>query len=194
MANGNTRLFIKQLFSNPSKTGALVPSSNKLAKKMLELSDPGPGAVIAEYGPGTGAFTRVIARSLVPGQKFFCVEINQDFAEVIRRDHPDVTVYVGCASEIGKYCAEEGVDHLDRVISGLPWAVFPEALQHKILGGMTDVMPGGGIFVTFAYLQGLIMPSGRAFRRNLDKYFTVIEQSDVIWENFPPAIIYRCIR
>ena len=194
MTNGRTRLFFKQLLSSPSKTGAIVPSSRKLAQKMFELSDPGPDAVIAEYGPGTGSFTKVITNALVSGQKFFCVEINAEFAAVIRRDHPGIGVHVGCASEIKSYCSKEGVDHIDRVISGLPWAVFPEALQHKILGGMTEVMPSGGVFVTFAYLQGLIMPSGRAFRRNLIKYFTTIEQSGIVWDNIPPAIVYRCVR
>ena len=194
MAHGKTRMFLKQLFKNPGKTGAIVPSSRHLAVRMLELSAPGPEAVIVEYGPGTGVFTREIISALTPSQKFFCVEINEGFAEIIRRDHPGFAVYTGCASGIGAYCAKEGVDRVDRVISGLPWAVFPEDLQRKILGGMMDVMPKGGVFVTFAYLQGLILPSGRKFKRNLKRHFSTVERSGVVWENVPPAIVYRCVR
>lgn len=194
MAHGKTRMFIKQLFANPGKTGAIVPSSRQLARKMLELSAPEPDSVIVEYGPGTGVFTRAIVDALTPGQTFFCVEINEDFAEIVRRDHPGLGVHVGCASAIKTYCAKEGVERVDRVISGLPWAVFPEKLQRKILDGMMEVMPKGGVFVTFAYLQGLILPSGRKFKRNLKRYFTTVERSGVVWENIPPAIVYRCAR
>lgn len=194
MAHGKTRMFIKQMFSDPGKTGAIVPSSRKLARRMLELSNPGEDAVIAEYGPGTGVFTREIADNLRPGQKFFCVEINKNFADILRRDHPRLGIHIGCASDIESYCRAEGVDHVDRVVSGLPWAVFPEELQRDILDGMMRVMPKGGVFVTFAYVQGLVLPSGRRFKRNIKRYFAKVERSEVIWENIPPAIIYRCER
>lgn len=194
MARGQTRLFIKQMFANPGKTGAIVPSSRALARKMLALAAPGPEAVIVEYGPGTGVFTREILAELGPRQRFFCVEINEEFARTLRRDHPELAIHIGCASDIRSYCDTEGVDRVDCVISGLPWAVFPEDLQRKILDGMARVMPPGGVFVTFAYLQGLVMPSGRKFKKNLKKYFSRVERSDVVWENIPPAIVYRCVR
>ncbi len=194
MAHGKTRMFLKQFLTNPGKTGAILPSSRKLAKTMLELAGPAENAVIAEYGPGTGVFTREIIESLKPGQRFFCVEVNEKFAESLLREHPRLSIHVGCASDIRSYCEKEGVDHVDCVISGLPWAVFPEKLQQNILGGMAEVMPKGGVFVTFAYLQGLVMPSGRKFKRNLKHYFSKIERSSVVWENVPPAVVYRCVR
>ncbi|MDR0362457.1 MAG: ribosomal RNA adenine dimethylase domain-containing protein [Planctomycetota bacterium] len=192
MAHGHTRMFIRQLLKNPSETGAIMPSSRKLAARMLELSGPAPDSVVAEYGPGTGAFTRAILDALQPDQKFFCVEINEDFARRLRKETPDLSVHVGCASRIAEYLKEEGLDHVDRVISGLPWAVFPDGLQRKILDAMIAVMPKGGVFVTFAYLQGLIMPSGRLFRKNLGRRFPDVRKSGVVWENVPPAIVYRC--
>lgn len=194
MARGQTRMFIRQLIKNPGKTGAIMPSSQKLAKRMWELSGAQPDSVIAEYGPGTGSFTRVILDNLLPEQKFFCVEINADFASRLKRDIPGLSVHVGCASNIAEYASLEGADRVDRVISGLPWAVFPDELQHKILSAMVDVMPRGGVFTTFAYLQGLVMPSGRKFKKNLRTYFSVVEMSRVVWENLPPAIVYRCER
>lgn len=194
MAHGKTRMFLKQMLTNPGKTGAIIPSSKKLADKMLDLASPSPEAVIVEYGPGTGSFTREIIAGLQPEQKFFCVEINRNFATIIKRDHPGVGVHVGCASEIAAYCAAEGVDHVDCVISGLPWANFPQDLQHKILESMIKSMPKGGTFVTFAYLQGLILPSGRKFKRNMKRYFSNVQRSDVVWENIPPAVVYRCTR
>ncbi len=59
---------------------------------------------------------------------------------------------------------------------------------------MIKVMPEGGVFVTFAYLQGLVLPSGKKFKHNLKKYFSHVERSEVVWGNVPPAIVYRCLK
>ena len=187
-------MFIKQLLTKPGSTGAILPSSDDLARKMVEFAAPGPQAVIAEFGPGTGVVTKVILDSLLPGQRFFAIEVNEDFAEALRKRFSDLHLHVGCASDVAACCAKENVDHVDCVISGLPWAIFPDELQEKILGGMISVMPKGGVFITFAYLQGLVMPAGRKFKQNLKKHFSHVENSGVVWKNVPPAIIYRCYK
>lgn len=192
MANGQTRMFIKQLITNPGSTGAILPSSSELAKQIVDFAAPLPNAVIAEYGPGTGVFTKQILKTLNPEQTFFAIEINEQFATELKKILPDLHLHVGCASNVREYCRQEGQDHVDCVISGLPWAIFPNELQKKILGAMVDIMPEGGTFVTFAYLQGLVMPAGRNFKNNLKRYFSSVENSGIIWKNFPPAILYRC--
>ena len=192
MAHGHTRMFIKQLFVKPGSTGAIVPSSDRLAQRMIEFASPPPGAVIAEYGPGTGVFTKRILDTMTPGQSFFAIEINPDFAVTLRRRFPELHLYEGCASEVADFAAKEGQDHVDVVISGLPWAIFPDSMQTKILDAMLAVMPPGGTFVTFAYLQGLVMPAGRKFKQNLKRHFSKVETSGVVWTNIPPAIVYRC--
>ena len=194
MANGQTRMFIKQFITNTTSTGAILPSSDDLARYMIEFAHPGPEAVIAEFGPGTGVVTNHIIRSLLPGQRFFAIEVNEDFADALRVRFPNLHIYTDCASNVGACCVREEVDHVDCVISGLPWAIFPDDLQHKILRGMAEVMPRGGTFVTFAYLQGLIMPAGKKFKQNMKQYFSHVENSSVIWKNIPPALIYRCTK
>ena len=189
---GQTRLFVKQLLARPGSTGALLPSSGALAAKMLELAAPGPEAVIAEFGPGTGAFTAPILKSLGAGQKFFAIEVNEDFAAGLRERFPGLSLHLGCASEVEACCRREGVAGVDCVISGLPWAIFPDDLQDRILDAMLRALSDGGVFVTFAYLQGLILPAGRKFKQNLRRRFAKVEASSVIWRNLPPAIVYRC--
>ncbi len=194
MANGQTRTFVKQFLTKPGSTGAILPSSSVLARRMVEYAAPKPDAVIAEYGPGTGVFTGAILHSLRPGQRFFAIEINEDFAGILRRKFPGLHLHVDCASRVADCLQKENLDRVDTVISGLPWAIFPDELQTKILGGMTAVMPEGGAFVTFAYLQGLVMPAGKKFKKNLGKYFSTVETSGVVWRNIPPAIMYRCVK
>lgn len=194
MAFSQTLAFVKQFLTKPGSTGAIIPSSNALARKMLAYAAPKADAVIAEYGPGTGVFTEVILNTLLPEQRFFAIEINEDFARALRERWPELHLHEGCASGVAECCAREGLDHVDTVISGLPWAIFPNELQTKILSAMVGVMPAGGVFVTFAYLQGLVMPSGLKFKENLKKYFSKVEISGVVWRNFPPAIMYRCTK
>lgn len=192
MANGHTRMFVKQFLTNPGSTGAIAPSSGELARRIVDFAAPGPGAVIAEYGPGTGVFTQRILETLRPDQTFFAIEINERFAEELSKRFPGLHLYAGCASRVREFCEQEGREHVDCVISGLPWAVFPDSLQDKILGAMVEAMPEGGTFVTFAYLQGLVMPAGKKFKKKVKQYFSHVENSGVIWKNLPPAILYRC--
>jgi phospholipid N-methyltransferase len=83
---------------------------------------------------------------------------------------------------------------VDCIVSGLPWAAFPAALQVKILDEMMLVLKPGGKFVTFAYLHGLPLPPARKFRALLPRYFTSVGKSPVVWLNLPPAFVYRCRR
>ena len=85
-----------------------------------------------------------------------------------------------------------GIERCDTVISGLPWAIFPAALQMSILEEVNMSLKPGGRFCTFAYLQGLLMPAGQRFRSLLEKTFKNVERSPIVWKNLPPAFVYRC--
>lgn len=87
---------------------------------------------------------------------------------------------------------ERGLDAADTIISGLPWAVFPDHLQRSLLTEIYAALKSKGRFCTFAYLQGLLLPAGQNFRGLLEQTFDVVERSPVVWKNFPPAFVYRC--
>ena len=186
--------FARQFVAKPKKTGACFPSSPALARKMLESAAPSDGAVIVEYGPGTGAFTGLILSSLRPGQRFFAVETNETFINQLHLGFPGLGLHHGCASDIGKFMVLEGVDRVDCVISGLPWAVFPDVLQENILEATVAVMPPGGVFVTFAYAHALFLPAARRFRKRLLAKFSSFTKSGLVLANIPPAYVYKCIR
>ena len=46
--------------------------------------------------------------------------------------------------------------------------------------------------MTFAYVHGAGLPWGRSFRRLLERSFSEVRTSPVVWRNLPPAIVYRC--
>jgi phospholipid N-methyltransferase len=188
-----TRFFMEFL-SSPGSMGAVIPSSKHLARKILEWVNLAEARTVVEYGPGTGAFTDLIVRTLPSDTKFFAIELNEKLADVCRDRHPQVPVYVESVSNVEDVCRREGVSQVDCVISGLPWSCFSENLQTDILEATARVLRAGGEFITFAYPQGLLLPAGQRFRKKLQEYFTEVSRSPIEWRNFPPAFVYYCRR
>ena len=50
----------------------------------------------------------------------------------------------------------------------------------------------GGIFVTFGYLQSLILPGAWVLPHGLRRHFAEVGRSPVVWRNVPPAFAYIC--
>ncbi|MBN1436659.1 MAG: hypothetical protein JW936_06270 [Sedimentisphaerales bacterium] len=192
MANGLD--FFVQFVRNPSTVGAVAPSSRGLACRMLEGVDFDQVSTIVELGPGTGVFSREVLRRKRADTTFFALELNETMCDHLAADLPELTVYNDSASAIGKYLAQHGKDHADVIISGLPWAAFKSELQSELLDATVTALAEGGLFATFAYLQGLVLPAGLRFAKRLDSSFAQVERSKVVWRNLPPALVYRCRR
>ena len=63
------------------------------------------------------------------------------------------------ASDLPRLLKQNGKTHADVILSGLPWASFPNGLQDEILNAILASLPEGGSFATFAYLQGILLPA-----------------------------------
>lgn len=184
-------LFTKFL-CNPGQVGAFCASSQALAVEMTRCIGMETAGTVVELGPGTGAITREIVAHLAPETQFVAVELDEEMAENLRVLFPRAQICCGCASQLPGLLKEEGKDHADIILSGLPWAIFPEKLQDEILEGVLEALPSGGRFATFAYIQGVMLPAGIRFRRKLENLFSRVETSRIIWRNLPPAFVYRC--
>jgi phospholipid N-methyltransferase len=183
-----------EFVSSPGSTGAILPSSRHLARRILEWVDLSRARAVVEFGPGTGAFTDLIVPTLPSQTKFFTIELNEKLAGVFKNRHPDVPVYVDSVRNVEDVCRREGVSHVDCVISGLPWSCFSEGVQKEILDATARILRAGGEFITFAYPQGLLLPAGQRFRKKLKQYFSEVSRSPIEWRNFPPAFVYYCRR
>ncbi len=193
MASTNHHFF-RAFLRNKSQVGALTPSGDKLADAMVDWIDWSSVKSVVEFGPGTGVFTEKILTKLHPDAKFFAVEQDEHLADITRERCPDATVHTDCVSNIATLCEKEGIEKVDAVISGLPWAVFTHELQKELLEEMKSVLKPGGKFVTFAYLQGMLLPAAQRFRKLLKSEFSDVHQSKVVWGNVPPAFVYRCVQ
>ena len=186
--------FIREFIAEPIATGAIAPSSKYLARAMVEGVGLSTADAVLEYGPGTGAFTEFVLRSLKPGAKFAAIEVNRQFAATFRTRFPGVPIFEDSVANARTICDRAGIESADCIISGLPWAIFSESLQIQFLQEMMRILKPGARFVTFGYLHSLILPPAQKFARLLPNYFSHVSKSAVVWLNLPPAFVYRCRR
>lgn len=149
---------------------------------------------VVEFGPGTGVFTEAIVQRLHPEANFFAIEQNPEMVQLTRRRCPTATVFEDSATRLEELCERAGMDRVDAVICGLPWASFPASLQQEIIEGMLARMAPEGRFATFAYWQGVALPTGRTFSKRLRRSFRDVQRSHTVWRNLPPAFVYRCVK
>lgn len=192
MAGREYGRFVCEYLLHPVRVGAIVPSSRGLARRMVRWIDWESVSTVVEVGPGTGAFTEQILQSKRPCTEFFAVELNSRFAATLARRYPDMTIFQDSVANIEALCRQQGVAEVDAIVCGLPWAAFSDRDQTEYLDAVTRVLKSGGHFATFAYLQGMALPSARRFRRKLLRYFGEVRVSPTVWLNVPPAFVYRC--
>ena len=183
--------FLRQFLTRNKEIGAIAESSDGLAELITECASVETAKVVLELGPGTGVFTEKILQKMSDDTTFFALEVNPRFVEATKRRCPQSRVYQDTAVNARKYMDELGVTHCDAIVSGLPWASFPEELQDDILDAVLDVLKPGGTFATFAYLRGDKTELGQQFRRKLNDRFSDVELSRTVWKNIPPAFVYR---
>lgn len=186
--------FLAEFLRSPRAVGAIAPSSRALARVMVREMGLAEARAVCEYGPGTGAFTGAILSAMGPGALYFAIEQSPRMAAALRARFPGACVFERSAEEVEAIASELGVDQLDAVLCGLPWAAFDEALQDRLLGPLLRILRPGGKFATFAYNQGLLLPAGRRFRAKLRRHFARVEETPTVWRNLPPAFVYRCTR
>lgn len=186
--------FVKEFVANPTRVGAVLPSSKRLSKAMLHGLDIAGAKAIVEYGPGTGVVTDQLAPLLPPGCTYFAIERSEEMARVVRAKHPTLDIRVESAENVEALCRSVGVDKADIILSGLPWSSLPEAVQTNILEATARILRPGGVFVTFCYYSGTVLPGSRRFFRRLPKYFSRLDKGKPVLRNVPPAFVLRCTK
>lgn len=184
-------VFLREFLRDPNRIGAVAPSGSQLAARMCESAHLSDGQVIVELGAGTGPFTRAIMERH-PSAALLALEPKAELASLLRKELPTVRVVEAYAQELPKLCAEWGHPVVDRVVSGLPWTLWPQEVQREALDAVVEVLAPDGYFVTFNYLGAHMMPKAQALRGELAQRFGSVSTSRTAWLNMPPAFVYIC--
>ncbi len=182
--------FLKEFLRHPAATWAIAESSRELAELITDTADLSHASVVVEFGSGTGVFTERILEKISRDTTAIALDINPAFVEATRRRCPSALVFHDSAINTAHYLHSAGVDQCDRIICGLPWACLGQTVQDQLLDTVMEVLTPGGKFLTFAYLHGLLLPSGRRFRECLSSRFGKITETRIVWNNLPPAFVY----
>jgi phosphatidylethanolamine/phosphatidyl-N-methylethanolamine N-methyltransferase len=190
-SKGDKILFLRQFLRNPLTVGAVAPSSRRLSRAMVAGLHHGPGACVAEFGPGTGSFTASIAATLAPSARYLGIERNAVFAERLGRKFPDLRFVCGSVENVLELVRDRLLLPLDAVISGLPFASFSRVVTNSILDGLHASLRDGGTFTTFEYVHTYGLPSTFRFRREMRRRFGAPVSRKLVAGNLPAALVLR---
>jgi phosphatidylethanolamine/phosphatidyl-N-methylethanolamine N-methyltransferase len=192
--NADRRMFVRQWLKKPVQIGAVVPSSPALARAISSSLPERGHPTVVELGAGTGAFTGEIQRRLAGRGRHLAVELDAHFAALLRSRFTGAEVIESDAVHLPHLLAERGVDQVDHVVSGLPWAVFSDDVQRRLLEAVATSMTPRGSFTTFTYLHATPMAAARRFRKLLEASFEEVIPGRTVWGNCPPALVLYAFR
>jgi phosphatidylethanolamine/phosphatidyl-N-methylethanolamine N-methyltransferase len=181
--------FLKQYFSKPSGTGAVTPSSRKLAQLMVRNLELEPNDVVVELGPGTGVFTRELLKQGVDPSKLILVEFNADFAKYLRGEFPGVRIVEGDAAELSMLLHSLGHGKVNRVVSGIPLRSLKPSHRRQIAEAIAASLEPGGVAVQFSYLKASPFPKEAAVKGGL-----IGNRVGVALTNVPPAFVWKYVK
>lgn len=171
-----TTFFIRML-KDPRTTGALVPSSARLARALARLAKDSDH--VLELGAGTGAVTQALSK-VVSIEKLEVVELQKKLAAKLKKKYPDLRVLQSSAHlALDNYRQDGSV----AVVSSLPFRSLPAAIKHLTIQSLLaflDASPGSQLI---QYTYGL----GAPFAVPSDFKW---QQVKWIFANFPPACIW----
>ncbi len=187
----DVRLFLSAFLRSPAGVGAVAPSSRALAIAIADAADLAPDEVVAELGAGTGPFTEVLLER-IPAGKVLALEPDPVLAARCRARNPRAEVVEAFADRLPALLAERGHGRVRRIVSGLPFASWTPAAQDAVFDAVAEALQPDGRFVTFTYVQSPWLPAGRRARSTLQRRFTEVRTTPVVWSNVPPAFVYVC--
>ena len=179
-------LFFRQYLQNVRTVGAVAPSSKFLARKMANAVDFDKANVIVEYGPGTGAITKELAKRLQGETKLLVIEANHAFYEHLRKQYSDngsIEIIHDSAANTANLLKARNLPNPDYIVSGLPFAALPGDVSREILETTVKLLGHHGVFVTFQYTL---------LKRELfESYFDTLRITREV-RNLPPAYVFCC--
>jgi len=178
--------FLLQYIFKPRTVGAVLPSSKYLANKMVAGIDFEHAKCIVEYGAGTGVFTEKILQKRNPATTVILFEMNSTFCQTLKEKYGsecNIHIINDTAQNVGETLQACGLEYVDYIVSGLPFASLPQDVSVDILTETKKYLKPTGAFITFQYTSLKMDFIGR--------FFDKIEIEREL-KNVPPAYVLRC--
>jgi len=173
---GMSALWI-HLLKRPSLTGAVAPSSRRLALAMVQAT--GSVRHVVELGAGTGPVTQELLRSL-PQASLVAVELQPTLAHQLRKRFSGLDVRQAPAHEVldGLVFPEPAA-----VVSSLPFRSLPKDMRERTVASVERFLRAnpGSRLVQFTYHPRAPFKAHGDFRWH---------KACSVWRNAPPAGVW----
>lgn len=175
-------LFFRSFLGHPRRVGAILPTSRRAVRDMLDLADVRGARCVVEFGAGTGVYTRELLERLGPHARLLAFEVDPELAGSLsaRFSDPRLQVVIDSAEEVEAYL--EGT-RPDIVVSGLPFTSLPARVRTRVLDQARDVLAPGGTMLVLQYSPML--------EGELRRVFSSVRRRVSLW-NVPPAFLFAC--
>ena len=176
-------MFFTGFLKHPVMGGSVIPSSDRLIRRMLSRVDWDNTKLFVEYGPGVGTFCRPILERLAPDATLLVIDTNPDFIDFLKETivDPRFRAVLGSAADVETIVATAGFAKADYVLSGLPFSTLPPGVGAAIGKATHDVLRTDGGFLVYQF--------SAKCRDFMTPHFTRIDHAFVAW-NILPAQLY----
>lgn len=183
---------LREFIRDPLSTGTVCSSGPSLCRMMASDEWLTNADVVVELGAGTGSISKHLLRSLKDGATFISIEKNPHLYKMLVAQYSQTHFVLDCAENLPNILQQKSVNKADVIISSLPWTYFSFEQQNQLTQAIRTSLKPNGIFITYAYLWGVVLPTFAAFRKQLTQSFCNVDTSKIVWNNFPPAFLYQC--
>jgi phospholipid N-methyltransferase len=175
---------VSEFMRHPSMVGSAFPATKRMVRRLLKRINWSAVDVLVEYGPGTGRFTATALAKLKRSGTLIAIETGEDFVEHLRSslgDDDRLSVVQGSAADVIPILKDHGLEHVDCIISGLPFSTLSAGDAEQIVSASATALHPSGMFAVYQ-MRSAIDPL-------LHRHFSKIAQA-YEWWNIPPCHLY----
>jgi len=179
--------FLQAFLKNPSKVGAIAPSSPDLVAEILQGIEPDDHNIVLELGVGTGAVTKFL-RELVPSRESYLgIELDPELVETLNSKYPDMNIIRGNAVDAYDLHKETGLGKVRYLVCCLPFVSLPKEISDRVLLEIQKFMDEGCELRMLQYAHGYFLPPAIKLREFLKDRYGKSTRSPLVLKNVPPA-------
>lgn len=175
--------FLQGFLRSPLEVGSVIPSSRFMIRKIMShIEDVQPRSVV-ELGAGTGVITRELSK-YCSDQNIPLIVFEKDdkMRAELQQQFPNISIHSD-AFDLPQIIVDLKMDHVDCIISGLPFFYFPENKKDELLEKIYAQLPSNGSFIKYQYTTEL--------KKRIMHTFDEVSMNYVLL-NIPPTFLYFC--
>jgi phospholipid N-methyltransferase len=173
--------FFWEGLKNLKTVGTVTRTSGHSSKAVVAKLNIENIKIIIELGAGDGAITKEILRQLRPDAVLMVFEVNEQFCTNLKELHDARMIIIqDSAEKMPHYLQLHGIEHVDAIVSALPFAIIPDEITKSILSACKKILVRGGDFVQIHY--------SLSRKKMYESIFGKVKV-DVSFLNLPPLFI-----